>query len=260
VDIPCFKFIGGKSYIAEEIVQYCPQHRVYCEPFAGAVAVLRAKFPSEVEVINDINSDIVNFFLQIRDNFDALHHKLTYTPYSRMLYRSWLKEFQLGRRPKDKVEWAARWFYIQDVSFGGALQAGWQFSLVENAADRFANKVDRLRQLAHRLRRVYIEQGDYRECIKRWDSEDTLFYVDPPYVGRDLYGVNFDHIELSDLLAEVKGKVVLSYYDDPTIRWLYANWRVVEIETSRYCVLAEERPRATELLLFNFEPYPLFRR
>jgi len=261
VDIPCFNLVGAKTRIAQEIIQHFPQHRVYCEPFGGSVAVLRAKLPSEVEVINDINSDIINFFLQIRDNFDALHHKLTYTPYSHMLYRSWLKEFKLGRRPKDKVEWAARWFYLQDTCVSGAFGGGWGFSQIINHAERFAYKVDRLDLLSQRLRRVYIENVDYADCIKKWDGDETLFYIDPPYlVGEDYYQAKFDHIELSDLLAEVKGKVVLSYYDQPSIRWLYANWRVVEIETFKSSTLGEEMPRATELLLFNFEPYPLFRR
>jgi len=261
MDIPSFNLIGGKARIAEEIIQYFPQHRCYCEPFAGSAAVLLAKLPSEVEVINDINSDIINFFLQIRDNFDALHHKLTYTPYSHMLYRSWLKEFKLGRRPEDKVEWAARWFYLQDTCVSGAFGGGWGFSQIINHAERFAYKVDRLDLLSQRLRRVYIENVDYTECVQKWDGEDTLFYIDPPYlVGEDYYRAKFDHIWLSLLLAQVKGKVVLSYYEGEAVRELYTHWSVVEIRTFKSVPLGEEMPEAREILLFNFEPYPLFRR
>src|SRR3972149_9245263 len=62
-----FKWVGGKSRLRKQIIPLLPAHTCYVEPFAGAAWVLFGKPPSEVEVINDIDQELINFFRVVRD-------------------------------------------------------------------------------------------------------------------------------------------------------------------------------------------------
>lgn len=81
-------WFGGKYYLAHKIIKLFPPHSIYVEPFGGAAHVLFAKEPSPVEVYNDIDSGLVNFFRVLRDpkSFGELALLCSLTPYSREEY------------------------------------------------------------------------------------------------------------------------------------------------------------------------------
>ena len=176
-----FQYIGSKGNLAERIIEIFPPHQTYVEVFGGSAAVLLTKKPSPIEIYNDLNSDIVNFMLQVRNNLPALQWYLSFTPYSRELYERWLKEWRQGKKPADDMERAARWFFLQCSSVNGKFGSSWWCSKVRNRAQGYCTLVDRLMEVARRMRGVQIEQRDFREVIPTYDSEETLFYLDPPY-------------------------------------------------------------------------------
>ena len=223
---PPFSYYGGKQKLAPKILPLLPPHRVYVEPFAGGATILFRK-PRPVvqrqsdylEVINDTNEWIVNFYRVLRDPeksgllIDMIHK----TPYSRgdfFLARAILKE-QRG----DAVERAWAWFVAIQQAFGKTFGTGWGYARKQNQAYSYRNAVDRLADFPLRLRLVHIEHDDALRVIQRWDSPDTLFYCDPPYPGTDQGHyrgyTQADFENLCDTLSQIRGRFLLSCYDNP---------------------------------------------
>ena len=265
-----FQYIGSKGNLAERIIEIFPPHWAYVEVFGGSAAVLIAKNPSPVEVYNDLNSEIVNFLLQVRDNLPALQQYLLFTPYSRELYERGIREWRQGEGPTDDMRRAARWFFLQCSSVNQRFGSGWRCSKIGKQAQGYYTLVDRLPEIARRMRSVQIEHGDFRKIISTYDSEETLFYLDPPYdlntSNQDVwYGTGFsteDHRDLAEILSQIQGKAIVSYSPSPLIDSLYQGWSRTEITVMRGVRdirKGSERKTAVELLLCNYEPLPLFR-
>jgi DNA adenine methylase len=215
-------WFGGKGKQADLIISKMPGHKVYIEPFGGAAHVISQKSRIGHEVYNDIDGIVVNFILQAVENTEELIQRCSVLPYSRELYERFKKE----EMPRDPIEKAVRFFYLNRsaISKGNAEEVpktGWRHSTTssQNPAMGYVNACEKIRTFAKRMQGVMIERLDFRKIIEKYDSEEALFYVDPPYVGREkFYAGSFslkDHYELGELLNAAKGKVILSYYDDP---------------------------------------------
>ena len=264
------QYMGGKSYIAEWIVSYMPKHTCYVEPFGGVASVLFTKPKSKVEVYNDKWDDIVLFFKLLRDEPQKLIDKLKLYPYSRKLHETLTEKF-IKREFVDEYERAITCFYLLNTSINSIVPSAFSTSLVRNHARAFHNKVDGLSDFIERLREVIIENLDFRDIIKKYDSEETLFYFDPPYVLSGSQNVYYvpeftykDFYELSKLLNQVLGKVMLSIYPYENLKELYSNeWHYLEklvpkrstfVPKGSDSVYAGTRAIAKELLICNFKP------
>jgi len=240
-----FAWVGGKGKTARWIVQYIPPGRIYVEPFAGAASVfwhLPGRYP--VEVLNDIDRRIVNLYrvLQDRGKFVELLHRLVWTPYSRAEFARALAILQ--DPGADEVARAWAFFVAQNQGFGGKADTvgNWGRDLTKNTVTSgWLSRLRLLRRWHQRLSGVQIDCVDALRAIRYWDTPDTVFYVDPPYVpetrvDRDLYANELtmdDHRALVETLLQVKGKVVLSGYDHPVYRPLEeAGWVKIARETA----------------------------
>lgn len=222
------KWPGGKTILANFILPHFPPHDCYVEVFGGSGALLFAKQPSRVEVFNELNEDVTNFFSVLRDQQlrTELIESLRYTPCSEV-------EYVRCKEPTDDIVERARRFFVGiRLGFNGKQRATWSFSRRQNTAMTFANVVDRLESTAQRLRHVQIMCGDFEQVIDRFDGRDTLLYVDPPYVPDTRATLNLyqhemtvtDHERLLECLISAKGMVVLSgyrhaLYDDALVGW-----------------------------------------
>ena len=272
-----FPYPGGKSEIAPFIVERLAPHQTYVEPFAGSIAVLLAKPPSEVEVVSDLDGDIINFFQVLqqgaRDNtvMETFQRICQLMPHARRLYETWMHDWNRGIRPEDPFERAIRWYYLQINSVNG--KSGWIISIADNKARLWQNKVDNLPEFAKRLRHVSLENRDFRYIIQTYDRPETLFYIDPPYYGvegaKEYYSgappfTEQDHLDLAQLLNKIQGKAIVSYYPDPWLDHLYSQgrWHRLIISVNKWCSTTHaggEKQKGEELLLFSYEPNPLFR-
>ena len=272
IDHVAFRYMGGKFNLAPRIIELMPPHECFCEPMAGAANVLLRKPPSQVEVLNDIDGNIINFFEQLRNNTQALMWKLTWTPYSRRLHDDWEKEWKEKGPPQDPIERAVRWHYLVGASIDGILGNDFSYSEHKNKAEERNAMVDNLFKVAHRLRHVVLECKDFSDIIQRYDGPETLFYLDPPYQGlekisdtRTYYAAGFSlerHKELAELVHNIRGKVILSYYPSPKIDEWYKDFYRVEIDVVKSSAGVEEgyvKPKGIELLLMNYPGRPLFR-
>jgi DNA adenine methylase len=234
---PALRYFGGKFMLARWILGHFPDHEVYVEPYCGGASVLLRKAPSPVEVINDLDEDVVTFFKVLRERKEELIRAIELTPFSRLeVIRA-----REGRRnpPVSELE-RARQFYvlsIQSMSMSGPSRqcsSGWRFQRsARNGNNAIAewNNVDHLWAIADRLKGVFLECDDALKVIKRFDTGDTLCYIDPPYVAstrshnrRGLYKYDMtdeQHRELADLLNGLRGMTVVSGYPSSLYDELY---------------------------------------
>lgn len=257
------RYMGGKSRQAEWIVRLIPSHYTYVEPFGGAAHVLFAKGRSSIEVYNDINQDVVNFFAMLRDRSEELVEKVSLIPYARKHYEEWTQDFKAGRRPAEPLEWAARWFYLNRASVNGRWGAGWSHRLKGKGGGvkEWAHIEARLYAAAQRLRGVQIENEDFRAIFQTYDSPETFFYADPPYFGMEDYYhfqgefTKKDHEALAEILKKLKGRWLLSYNLCPEVKELYAGFssRVLTYRSTAPITKGKSKPYKQEIYFANYD-------
>lgn len=231
---PLIRYHSGKFRIADWIISQFPSHRTYVEPFGGGGAVLLAKPPSRVEVYNDLDADVVNFFEVLRDKqlSQELAHLIELTPYSRT-------EFLNARtETTSKVDQARKLVIRAQMGFGsaGATKGNTGFRLDTGRGGSDIVKIwqrqpEVILQAAARLKKVLIENRDALKVIEDHDRDDTLFFIDPPYVldTRNMGGKayrhemsNEDHEKLIKTLKLCKGMVIVCGYEHPiyeSLKW-----------------------------------------
>lgn len=260
-----FGWYGGKFNHLNWLLPLLPQTTHYCEPFAGSAAVLLNREPSPVETYNDIDGEVVNFFRVLRDQQEDLIRAIGLTPFSREELRIAVEE------PIDdlsELERARRFFVrARQVRTGLAQTASagrWAHCKLTSragmagAVSRWLGSVEGLSEIVQRLLRVQIENATAIEVIQRYDSEETLFYCDPPYPHDsrgDIHAYGYemtdnDHRELAEVLTNLKGKVALSGYRCELLDKLYKDWNCIE-SPSKQC-LSVKQPR-TEILWTNYD-------
>lgn len=257
--------IGGKYYLTGWLTQHIPEHVCYVEPFCGAGHLLFAKEPSQVEILNDIDGHLIAFFRVLKDHEkrQELIETLEYMPYSRALWQGIRSKWKQGDLPQDEIERVSWWYYLNRACFSGDQKRG-GFAVPSttgrNPVTSFRNAVDSLKAIAGRLRNVCIENLDYQECIRRYGSPETLFYIDCPYHGHEhYYGDTFtqdDHRTLANLLHEVKGVVMVSHYQNALYDDLYRDWHKFTYESFKGSHKAgenEKKPKTGEVLFTNYE-------
>lgn len=252
------KWFGGKGMMAKKIIALFPPHRTYVEPFGGGASVLFAKKPSPVEVYNDIDSGLVNFFRVLRDpaKFERFHRLVVLTPYSR-------EEYNLCRKTwedcENDVNRAHLWYVVARQNFSGVFGGSWSSVITESSrrmarsVSGYLSAIQQLPAIATRLQCVQIEHVDWRRILERYDTKDTLFYLDPPYVLETRQGTRYaheltteDYHELIQQLLVLVGNVVLSGYQHLTYEPLEkAGWTRHDYPTVSH---AAGHTRATGIL------------
>lgn len=252
-------WFGGKSKIAYHIISKMPDHSCYVEPFGGAAHVIAQKAPVSSEVYNDIDGEVVNFLLVARSAPERLQTACDSLPYSRQIYEKWKRETP----PYDDFERAVRFFYVNrsGIAKGNSDSAfstdtGWRHSKEHNTARTYRSACHLIPSFADRMKSVMIDNRDFRDIIRVYDAPYTLFYVDPPYIGREKYYAGGfteqDHRDLAEMLNSIQGKAILSYYNDALLDELYPNWNRETFQAARQVVNGSNNT-AVELLLMNFD-------
>lgn len=214
---PAIPYYGGKSKLASKIIPLFPPHVCYAEPFAGGAAILFAKEPSEVEVINDTNKEIINFYPVVKNNFTDLEKMIRVTLHSRTMYQDASTVYNSPHLFDEiKRAWAVWVLAVQsfasmlDGTFGFDKKSGTTSQKVNNKRENFTE------EYAIRLQSTQIECVDALYIIQSRDTPDTFFYCDPPYYNSDCgpyAGYSMEDFErLLKALAAAKGKFLLSSY------------------------------------------------
>lgn len=204
---------------------------------------------SEVEVYNDKDGDLVHFFEVPHDRTEELVDWIRQVHYFRRIYSRWAHFYYKGYRPVDDIERAGRFFYLRYTQWGGKFEAysGFATSKVQNEAQSHSNKIDLLREFGERFQEAVLE---------KYDSPETVFYLDPPYVGKeDYYPIgDVDHEAVLEAIGQLEGRAICSYEDLPENEdGLHEVTRTGEKRFINSGLEGSGKD-ATERLLLNFDP------
>lgn len=249
-------YLGGKSRLSARIIQRIPQHKCYCEVFAGAAWVLFRKEESDVEIINDINSDPVTLYRIIKLHLDEFIRYFRWLLTARDEFERFKKE---SPETLTDVQRAVRFYYLLKMGFASRItHPSFGLSPTQPPRLNLLRIEEELSAVHLRLARVYIENLSFERMIERADRPTTFFYMDPPYRGsEDSYGKGLfnreDFKALEAILRGIQGKFLLSLNNVPEIRQLYDGFCIEEVGTSYTASGAHRRKQVTELLISNYD-------
>lgn len=254
-------YYGGKKRLAAEIIRLMPAHSIYVEPYFGGGAVFFAKQPSYLEVINDINDNLVNFYRICKTRFNDLYREINALIYAESLF-IWAKRVYDREIEADELQRAVAVFIVFNMSTNSNPNAGWRADNGtggSHVAIVFRHKVENFCPwICQRLLTVQISCRDALKVIKQRDTKDTFFYLDPPYLNANQghYSGFFteDMRQLLDLLTTIKGKFLLSnYQSDILSQYLQKeNWLLKEITMRKDISHRYGSSQKTEWLISNY--------
>lgn len=235
-----FRYPGGKFYARKLIIDCMPSHTNYCEPFFGGGSIFFAKEKSEKNVLNDKDAELMNVYLQIRDNIDELVEMLDGIKATKELHKYYKNEY----KPKTPLERAFRWYYLNRTSYSGIMKPEncyWGYG--DKYSMRPENWGPHLRQVSDRLQGTTLLNQDFEDVISSLKDEHFIF-LDPPYYNADqnkFYNCFFS-IEDHERLAKVvkkhskKHKFLITYDNSPEVRELYSWCRFIEEREWNYTI------------------------
>jgi DNA adenine methylase len=263
-----FKWVGGKSRLRKTIISILPPHDCYVEVFGGAGWVLLGKKPCKVEIFNDIDGEVVNFFRVVKNTPKELLKSFEWELVSRQKFE------QLRDAPVEElndIQRAHRFYYLIMAAWGGELgNPRFQTSISDGGhGNRLIGALKdlhkRILPVHKRLKTVIIENLRWQECIKRYDrpyeKKRIVMYLDPPYPENKVnYKFNMrqleEHEKLVEILLSLKSLFVLTIYDLPEIHDLYShnNFQVNSVDyAAGMPTNNNQRSRNREIIVTNFD-------
>ena len=254
---PIAPYIGGKSRLAKTLISHIDSidHTSYAEPFVGMGGIFfRRKSITRSEVINDYNNEVSNLFRILQRHYPQFIDTIKFQITSRSQF---LRLVKTDTSTLTDLERAARFLYLQKTAFGGKV-SGKNFGVDKTRSGRFdLSKLEPMLEDVHtRLSGVTIESLDYKAFIIRYDTDSTLFYLDPPYYlcesdyGRELF--NRDEFPLmAAILKDIKGKFILSLNDHPAVRDIFKDFYIKEVETTYSIAVKASASKVGELIISN---------
>jgi DNA adenine methylase len=254
---PVLKWPGSKWRIAEWIVGFMPQHKVYVEPYFGSGACYFRKSPARLSTLNDLDCAVVEFFRVLRDRPADLAAAVALTPWSRV---EWERSFA----PCDEDVEAARRFLVRSQQSHGMRprrRTGWRHATgasaaggggIRDVAGQWANLPPLLLAAAEQLRGAQLECRPALDVIARYRHAGALLYIDPPYIRATRSEWQYrcemsdaEHVALLDALGDHPGPVLLSGYRSDLYDARLGHWRRVD----RAAWAEKGRPRVESLWL-----------
>jgi DNA adenine methylase len=220
----------------KKLLPMIPPHVCYCEPFAGGLAMLLAKPRSAVEVVNDLNGDLVALYLNVQKHLPEILRQIETVISSRQLFHLYCAQPGLT-----EIERATRFLIRNKISFGGNMHS---FAVAKTkgggAAFSRESNIALLKAANERLDKVVIENISYERCFKNYDSKDTFFFIDPPYLNAKINAYNgWNEKQLREFrghLNKLNGKWIVTLDDSPFNRDLFSDCQLESVVTPNKCV------------------------
>jgi DNA adenine methylase len=235
---PILAWPGGKRRLAKKLIPMISgrDHTCYVEEFAGGSSMFFLREPAEVEVLNDVNTELINLYRVVKNHLEEFLRQFKFALASRQLFE-WAKE--TPTEVLTDIQRAGRYLYIQKLSFGGKV-TGQTFGTSPSSPPRFnyLRLEDDLAQAHLRLARVWIESLDWLACLNKWDRDYTLHFLDPPYWQTEGYGVPFgieEYEKIAQAMKAMKGGAILTINDHPDMRRIFSDF-AMEIVDINYTI------------------------
>ena len=212
------KYSGSKWHSLPVILPLLPYRKRFVDVFGGSGIITLNRRRSPIDIFNDRHGGVVAFFRCLRDQKlrDQLVERIKLTLYSREDFINFKENFY-KLKDDDLLDRAHQWYCMVQMSYGG-LARTWQRATCSSDVTSLYRVLPQLHMLSLRLGKTCIENLDWRTCLKDYDSEDTVFYLDPPYVDSNVYKLKMsraDHYELCETIHGLKGFAALSGFDNP---------------------------------------------
>ena len=255
---PVAPWLGGKRNLAKRICAIIDATpcTTYAEAFVGMGGVfLRRTSRPRAEVINDAGRDVANLFRILQRHYPQFLEVLRFQLTTRAEFN---RLVDTNPDTLTDLERAARFLYLQRTAFGGKV-SGRNFGVAPDRPGRFnlTTLEPMLEDLHERLSGVVIECLDFADFIRRYDTQATLFYLDPPYWGceGDYGKALFSRDRFQDLstaLRALKGRFILSLNDLPEVRDCFAGFETHEVKPTYTIASKGAAPERAELLISNW--------
>ena len=263
---PFLKWAGGKTQLLDELIARVPQHfNTYYEPFIGGGALFFAISPDDA-VLADINQDLVNAYLVVRDHPEELIEALSKFENEKEAFYEVRSQDQATLSPIDR---AARLIYLNRTCFNGLYrvnksgQFNVPFAGYKNPNIIQAEKIIRDSKV---LQNTTVYHSGFEKVLDK-AVEGDFIYLDPPYYPQSVYSdfkrynkeqfYKEDHERLAELYNELSDRgcqVMLSNSDTPFTRDLYKHWRVDTVFAKRMINSdATKRGEVTEIIVTNYD-------
>jgi DNA adenine methylase len=247
-------YIGGKSQLSKTIISMIPDHKAYCEVFAGAAWIFFRKELSKYEVINDLDSDLVTFYRVLQNHLEEFLKQFKWILSSREWFEDWKRQQKAGGLTD--IQRAARYYYLQRLCFGGRVRnKTYGTAPLSRPRINLLRIEEELSEVHLRLTHVTIENLPWQDFLKRYDRQKTFFYLDPPYYKAPFYEHNLelkDYKQMAEILPGIKSKFILSINDHPHIRDTFKAFNIKPV-TLKYSVAKDKSTVGKELLVTNFK-------
>lgn len=254
---PPLTYYGGKIQILKYILPRIPDHRIYVEPFFGSGAVYWSKEPTQVEAINDIDAEVVNFYNVLKHRFADLKKMIDATLHCRKTHLDACLIYAYPHLfPEVRRAWAV--WVLAHQSYCSKFDGGWGYSKVNPVCDTLSRKREAFAsEMACRLESTQIECTDALRVIQAWDEEDAFIYLDPPYFsthcGHYQGYTEADFRKLLEAISQLKAKFLLSNYPSAILEKFCSEQGWYTIAITRRVASSQKRKRLkTELLVANY--------
>jgi len=265
---PLFRYFGSKWMLAQEIVAMIPPHKTYIEPFFGSGAIFFTKPLAKVNIINDLDSNVANFFEVIRENPDQLKKMLEWTPYSRKICQDIDAN---GFNTSDKIKWAWEFFCWINLTRGTSTKICASHSALRRSfsdgrcVELFNEIPNRFYEASRMLKKAIIENRDVMkllEDIRKLEDEDRkecFVFLDPPYNADTRsridhkYGIDLVHQpsfedDFLDKTSKLDVRMMVCGYECPKYDEAYKGWN-----KQQWQVRNEMGNERTETIWYNYD-------
>lgn len=247
------KWLGGKHLLRDTIIECMPIHDCYVETFGGALWVYFRKVPSHVEVVNDVHSELINFYRMVKTHPDCFIAEAGNPLYSREIYEIFN---DCDEKHYTEIQRAAMFFYQINIAFGG--KWGGVFGIHKSSKPgNSIHDMSAIREVSERFHDTYVEHLSFSKLIPKWDSSDTFFFCDPPYIEtagyKDKFGYK-EHTDLAKVLRSIDGKFLVTINDCTMARELYEEFNFKNVKVAYSVSRSDEaRKEYDELIITNYE-------
>lgn len=253
------KWVGGKSKLVDRLIPLVPKHKCYVEVFGGAGWMLFAKEPSTVEVLNDFDSNLMNFWAVVKNAPDQFIRSFNYTLVSRETFNEYKRKYKENDY-EDNIEKAHIFYYLVQSGFASDMKNPvFGCTGYRNRSDLQIEKIkENIDNAYNRLIKVTIENKSFEDVLRLYDNKNTFFYIDPPYRNTKQYAVGKFTDEQYKLLAEccknAKGKWLYTINDDEYIRELFKDFNIMTHDVYySVCKTDNGRKDFKELIITNYD-------
>lgn len=251
---PFLRYIGGKQAIAKELLKWVPPHNIYCEPFLGSGAFFFKKHKAESNLLNDFNGDLVNLFLQVRDNLYSMLQWIWLTPLSEEMHRRIFKTYNSETWEKlSPLKRACGYYYMLQLAYNESVgNIGNPSYKISKGHQKWNQEIcQEIFMCSKKLNNVIITRRSYVDLVNydKLNTENTFWYFDPPYTmagDKGYYKHNFlpsHHHEFMTMVKRLNGKIMISYDDHPMIREIFKDFNILKVPNF-----------SNEIAILNYKP------